>query len=110
THFFFKQRTAYALDHVTGVQTCPLPISFDENDGVSIEDGAFKKPLRVGTRGGHGYFQAGKMPVNDFKRLRMLRTQSLHRTARPRSEERRVGKESRYRAFEYPQAKRQNDP
>src|SRR3546814_7462363 len=39
--FFFKQKTAYEMPLVTGVQTCALPIS--ESLGTVISDNAFMK-------------------------------------------------------------------
>src|SRR5690625_6172495 len=63
--FFFKQKTAYELGHVTGVQTCALPILVTANKALLAQDGAALYEA-ADTHGVDLYFEAavaGAIPL-----------------------------------------------
>src|SRR5207248_7380791 len=74
--FFFKQKTAYEIRTVTGVQTCALPIYDDLNDSP-------------GLRWNERIVQVVIQAILEPPEARFVGQ------AAARSEERRVGKESR---------------
>src|SRR2546429_2812023 len=97
--FFFKQKTAYEIVAVTGVQTCALPIS----GGNSRTRFASVAPR--GSRTGLGSSTAAMRYRTVRTVLRnWVRYGSRERLLRSvlRSEERRVGKEGRSRWSPYP--------
>src|SRR5690606_40228160 len=84
-HFFFQAEDGIRDFHVTGVQTCALPISGLDQDRRS----ARHLPLQQ-------RYPAGRGRQGDH-RLRCRAWLTLRRPERKRSEERRVGKECRSR-------------
>src|SRR5687768_18035379 len=96
--FFFKQKTAYEIVAVTGVQTCALPIL-----AVSIRRHIVRRfeivKRHVSSRGyGSLHTPAVQWPVGDTDARRRQATQSIGIRMKQypvRSEERRVGKERR---------------
>src|SRR5437660_8506526 len=85
--FFFQAEDGIRDGHVTGVQTCALPICGAEGGGLSIREPA--DAIRAGI---------GMVP-EDRKQDGLLLAQSVrvNTTLATRSEERRVGKECRAR-------------
>src|SRR5690625_7153833 len=78
-YFFFQAEDGIRDGHVTGVQTCALPISYDANHAI-LE-------LHPG---------AGGTESQDFASM-LLRMYQRWAEEKDRSEERRVGKECRSR-------------
>src|SRR5690606_40954852 len=93
--FFFQAEDGIRDFHVTGVQTCALPISEAGCVEEAVGDDALR--VRAGGRGGlvGSNFLPGHGPL-----LPGLSCTSLRR-GDPRSEERRVGKECRSRWWRY---------
>src|SRR5690606_40669327 len=79
--FFFQAEDGIRAFHVTGVQTCALPISRRADAGGAAVPGGLPGPWRPGRAPRHVRRRAGDGPPPQ----------------RPRSEERRVGKECRSR-------------
>src|SRR5207249_7292210 len=97
--FFFKQKTAYEIRNVTGVQTCALPISgcgdlCERPAGLLLYPeliGKVEEVRRHDVEAGMGP-RVGVASGSEFERARDKR-----RSKPCRSEERRVGKEGRSR-------------
>src|SRR3712207_8638016 len=89
--FFFKQKTAYEILALTGVQTCALPISIRQGRSVDTTMGFTPiEGLMMGTRSGS---------VDPGILVHLLR--QGYDAEHLRSEERRVGKECRSRWSPY---------
>src|SRR5690606_40175596 len=88
TFFFFQAEDGIRDFHVTGVQTCALPISADLEEVRVAEH-----------RAGGGVAAARMAPDADAVDVdpRIARGELLHHRDLVRSEERRVGKEGRSR-------------
>src|SRR5207244_8699403 len=84
--FFFQAEDGIRDDLVTGVQTCALPISVLDSEG---------EPLRLGLSGEPDLVVPNQMEAEELVGFEFEATQD-HVLAL-RSEERRVGKECRYR-------------
>src|SRR5690606_41208802 len=91
--FFFQAEDGIRDFHVTGVQTCALPISRQGGDGGSAHGHLPLSSLTLGLRAP----LAKKRPADAVQGLRPPRPCCKHRrpASSPRSEERRVGKERR---------------
>src|SRR5204862_3982465 len=92
--FFFKQKTAYEILYVTGVQTCALPIC------ASAAPARLRRPRRRAGGARSRLPRQPRRPRGDGLRTRRVgRREDGARAAlhRSRSEERRVGKECRSR-------------
>src|SRR5207302_7238941 len=95
--FFFQAEDGIRDFHVTGVQTCALPIWRAAGSGGHQPGGARRwigagaKPYRLGRNG------AGRHLRDSYARRRRLRTamKKARETRAFRSEERRVGREWR---------------
>src|SRR5690606_41183016 len=88
THFFIQAEDGIRDFHVTGVQTCALPISADVAEG--------EQTITVTTAGGKGTKMfTVTATVPDPPTITSVSPESLAGVVR--SEERRVGKESRSR-------------
>src|SRR5207249_9681119 len=92
--FFFQAEDGIRDRNVTGVQTCALPI-FPRRDSANVAgaiDQHVPQSMQVSsTKNGPGTFSGSRFSA-------LATTSSYHRpglTRAPRSEERRVGKESR---------------
>src|SRR5436309_13655096 len=92
--FFFQAEDGIRDFHVTGVQTCALPIYFSD-DGrfpeVPIEPSRLVYEVPISSIGIGGEFLHGREVLLERRRLVWLQERRL------RSEERRVGKEGRGR-------------
>src|SRR5207253_6503181 len=97
--FFFQAEDGIRDGHVTGVQTCALPISYavGENDIVLKVEDPGKKIFTFGLVGPDGkpIPTYGTHTVGDYRVLRIF--EKPPEGAALRSEERRVGKEWRAR-------------
>src|SRR5690606_40085464 len=100
-YFFFQAEDGIRDFHVTGVQTCALPISSSnvkmEGDVISSTDSGFSDALALlqeeaaSTLGENVSLAAEKLPVLELP----------NKVSDGRSEERRVGKECRCRGGAY---------
>src|SRR5689334_23772198 len=97
--FFFKQKTAYEMGTVTGVQTCALPISDVGKSKTEIARQLFKTisgvdalpfDIPIGEA-------SSRLEVEDFRYFLAAVHSREARRQLQRSEERRVGKECRSR-------------
>src|SRR5690606_41173276 len=88
--FFFQAEVGIRDFHVTGVQTCALPISITSTARCAVELSDFPCAL-VGVRGGRVAFSFHSQAMIDGGFYPRPRGSAL------RSEERRVGKECRTR-------------
>src|SRR5439155_16009825 len=96
--FFFQAEDGIRDGHVTGVQTCALPISGARRS--ALPDRSRRAPARPGGAGAGGRAAAaGGAPQTSFGRDPPAPRHSApaRRRLRRRSEERRVGKECRSR-------------
>src|SRR5690606_39460257 len=88
--FFFQAEDGIRDFHVTGVQTCALPISDAFTQGLVYADGVFYE--------GTGGYGASRLRIVEPATGRVLRERRLPAVYfGERSEERRVGKECRRR-------------
>src|SRR5690606_40931921 len=85
--------------HVTGVQTCALPISNEENIIFNETEYAIKIPTRFGSQWGEMQLGSWSLREDDPERYlsdpELKRLQGGSPEEKDRSEERRVGKECR---------------
>src|SRR5439155_16043017 len=88
---FFQAEAGILSAHVTGVQTCALPIS---NSWLSLRAATRSGPVRTRTPAARS--AQNPLPLTLGSGSRMLAT-----TSPTRSEERRVGIEGRYRGIPY---------
>src|SRR5437870_10991418 len=89
--FFFQAEDGIRDGHVTGVQTCALPISrgpASADNGRAYQDRANVRAWRQGRT---------RMRLKSFVIAALVIIASACSSAAPRSEERRVGKEWWYR-------------
>src|SRR5688500_19836631 len=93
--FFFQAEDGIRDYKVTGVQTCALPILAAVDASQATIEGVLPGSLLVVH---HGLFWDGNVPVTG-RRYRRLSTLLENDVAVYRSEERRVGKEGRYRRW-----------
>src|SRR5207253_4719134 len=93
TFFFFQAEDGIRDGHVTGVQTCALPIS--PQPTIPTRAGVFTRPPRASARARRA------SAVRHRARVRRSRPARRAATRRRRSEERRVGKECRSRWSPY---------
>src|SRR5690606_40783255 len=96
--FFFQAEDGIRDFHVTEVQTCALPILVTWENGKSFELGPFKGYLRDYSINEVGPAEVTFAQVDEAKK----RGQTIYSkvdTFASRSEERRVGKESRCRGI-----------
>src|SRR5690625_7177647 len=100
--FFFQAEDGIRDGHVTGVQTCALPIY----EKFLKEKSRLEKAAQIKMQKANKIAQAGNMSKKEAKAKanRMFETKSkgtsqksVYRAAKARSEERRVGKECRCR-------------
>src|SRR5690606_41023609 len=93
--FFFQAEDGIRGFHVTGVQTCALPICQQTLNPVVIQfiKDIVQQQYRPVSLVCPQYFVLGKFERNHKRLLLSLRSKTFHL----RSEERRVGKESRIR-------------
>src|SRR5690606_39307364 len=89
-YFFFQAEDGIRDFHVTGVQTCALPISTAPAAPTAAREAAAARAGRTALRR-RATRRCGTAPA------RSRRSSPNRRRARPRSEERRVGKECRAR-------------
>src|SRR5687768_17780382 len=101
--FFFKQKTAYEIVAVTGVQTCALPILYDPVEGSISIDGVDIRKFKIDS-----YRKMIGVIFQDYVRFSFTASENVavgqieEATNEPqRSEERRVGKECRSRWSPY---------
>src|SRR5690606_40507193 len=88
-YFFFQAEDGIRDFHVTGVQTCALPIfAAGKGDHLSASPGEF---------GGGFPTSASQLPGLQRTAQHIFQSVDLLRQKQERSEERRVGKESRSR-------------
>src|SRR5689334_24699917 len=103
--FFFKQKTAYEIGTVTGVQTCALPIFTSGVDSTENRVPFRRRPWAKSSRGtttsGDGRCRASR-PLATRRRPPIRRQPGDRPVLGRRSEERRVGKECRARWSPYP--------
>src|SRR5437868_9126836 len=100
--FFFKQKTAYEIRNVTGVQTCALPIlcrckqleSAQASQREYEEPGEKLSPLTQ-----ERIQDVASVELSDREQVQRGRQRSHPRRAGHRSEERRVGKACRARGW-----------
>src|SRR5690606_40113173 len=102
--FFFQAEDGIRDFHVTGVQTCALPISREIWNQTGrwddeVVDIWFKTHLKDGTEVGLAW--SHEEPIVEMMKQYIKSYKDL-----PRSEERRVGKECRYRVSAYVSEKR----
>src|SRR5437660_3920507 len=91
--FFFQAEDGIRDGHVTGVQTCALPISVRRRE---IVEGESESPARDEPFAGATFSGPGSLLQNLRRRLVWTNRVEM-RSADRRSEERRVGKEGRSR-------------
>src|SRR5688572_33428635 len=96
-YFFFQAEDGIRDLTVTGVQTCALPISHRSRRGLALAP--------AGDRPCAGAALRNRRP----HRGRQVAQRSLRGRRRPRSEERRVGKECRSRWWPYQSKKKSVD-
>src|SRR5437588_4325403 len=102
--FFFQAEDGIRDPCVTGVQTCALPISYKVC--VAVLAGLEEQPARKQERSARPEVCVGRVedrPVHRgpiVKRLAQVWAQLQHCIGEVRSEERRVGKECRYRCWQ----------
>src|SRR5437870_8385016 len=108
--FFFKQKTAYEIGHVTGVQTCALPIYLgkpylDGYRAIFIKDPSAQV---AAVRGERAMIQfRGFTPSERDQLVTALGNKiTVQESPWNRSEERRVGKECRGRWWAEHECKR----
>src|SRR5690606_39972084 len=89
--FFFQAEDGIRDFHVTGVQTCALPILYDEN-GNPIQDVLTLDQSNIQNEKYNIQSEVAP-PIFQFA----LRFELTDKGLKTRSEERRVGKECRYR-------------
>src|SRR5690606_39482836 len=97
--FFFQAEDGIRDFHVTGVQTCALPIFFDDHEcGLSVKELYLTSDIHgdtINIRQEYQHFPFTTLPPF-LKTLRQYATYAAEFEAN-RSEERRVGKDDRLR-------------
>src|SRR5690606_41200061 len=100
--FFFQAEDGIRDFHVTGVQTCALPISRRTKRKAHIGIFAFADPLRRGSLASIGLDLTGRTAMSDpAARPGRHMAAKIAQQPRVRSEERRVGKAGRARRSPY---------
>src|SRR5690606_41043408 len=97
---FFQAEDGIRDFHVTGVQTCALPIYFQKNHGIQIDEVETEPAIFYSTK--HKRYENNSF-VSESEVERTINLNFVDNKEElvvgiaPRSEERRVGKECRYR-------------
>ena len=78
--FFFKQKTAYEINRVTGVQTCALPILLGRRKPGAADDGDQPRDLgRLRPDRLHGAAEVASPPERHPNHIDRHRIESRHR-------------------------------
>src|SRR5207253_8022989 len=92
--FFFQAEDGIRDGHVTGVQTCALPISLLFISARGLVDDVY---VQIGLVMLIGLSAKNSILIVEFAEQLIEQGRSITNAAMERSEERRVGKECRYR-------------